>query len=97
MSFFCTLNQVLRKLTKYTSDPGFNEETDLKMVRADIFHTQQLSFLSENFPTNVWGRSYDSGILTVTVNMNYFRNEFLHSKAALCRPKNFCTWDGDRL
>ena len=59
------------------------------MVRADIFHTKQLKFTSEDFPampTGTWSQEYASGILSVTVDMTDFEGEFINSKADLCKP-----------
>jgi len=75
--------------------PGFNLKNDVTMVHADIFHTKQLSFNSEAFPDGIWERSYNSGILTVTVDMNHFGNEFVNTKADLCKPRTCCTWNSD--
>ena len=78
--------------------PDFNPERDVKMVRADIGGTNQLTFKSEGFPEG-WRREYDpeSGILTVTVDMSVkgISEQFtsLKLKKGLCQPRSFCSWD----
>jgi hypothetical protein len=79
--------------------PGFNPDKDLMMARADIFHTSQLKLTTEDFPASPkgkWSRSYDSSILSVTVDLTDFEGEFLNTKADLCKPANFCTWNSGK-
>jgi hypothetical protein len=74
--------------------PGFNKDTDLKLVRADIA-TKAITFTSGDFPT-AWTATYKNDVLTVTVNMNFtdFMNDYNDEKKASCQPQSFCTWTG---
>jgi hypothetical protein len=92
--FFLYAKPTTTQTYKIYVGPGFDPDTDVKMVRADIFHSKQLSFTSQDFPDGVWSRSYNSGILTVTVDMSSFSSEFKNTKADLCQPKSFCSWNG---
>ena len=80
--------------------PDFDPKRDVKMVRANIGGTNQLTFKSEAFPEG-WGRDYDSGsgILTVTVDMSVegIKEHFtsVKLKKDLCQPRSFCSWDDE--
>ena len=45
-----------------------------------------------------WDRKYDSntGILTVTTNMENFQSNFAEAKIDSCRPSSFCSHDGNK-
>jgi hypothetical protein len=94
--FFLYAKPTTKQTYQIYVGPGFNEQTAVQLVHADIFHTKQLTFTSEAFPDGIWTRSYNSGILTVTVDMNQFGSEFVNSKPDLCQPASFCTWNSDK-
>jgi G8 domain len=75
--------------------PGFNKATDLKMVRANIA-VKKITFTSEPLPP-AWDSSYENGILTVNVDMNFegFINSYNAERMASCEPISFCKWTGD--
>jgi hypothetical protein len=74
---------------------GFNENTDLKLIRADIA-VKKITFTSSALPDG-WTKSYKGGVLTVTVNMNFkpFIDDYNNERMAACRPNSFCKWTGD--
>ena len=82
----------------YVGD-GFDLENDVMMVRADISGTNVLPFKSEDFPDSPsnphpWHRAYSSGILTVTVDLTDFKQDFVDTQVDFCQPKSFCSWNG---
>lgn len=99
--FFLYAKPQTRQTYQIYVGPGLDVKNDVKMVRADIFGTNQLKIPSHDFPDTAgqahpWSRSYDSnsGILTVSVDLTDFEGEFTSTRAGLCQPQSFCTWDG---
>jgi hypothetical protein len=79
--------------------PGFDMNTDLKLVRANIA-VKQITFDSSDFKTGwpaAWGTpTYKNGVLTITVNMNFtdFIDDYNNERMADCQPQSFCKWTG---
>ena len=76
--------------------PGFNKDTDVKLVRANIA-TKRITFDSSDTLPGTWSTGYKDGVLTVTVNMNFpdFITNYNAEREASCRPNSFCTWKSD--
>jgi hypothetical protein len=73
--------------------PGFNLETGVFAARADI-SSSPTQFTPDQWPAT-WSKQYDSnsGVLTVTMNMDFdeFKTDYSASGQDLCKPQNFCS------
>ncbi len=85
----------------YVGKNGFNEDTDVSFVRAEL--RSPIIFTPESFDTPNklpvgWDKDYNSatGILTVTANMQTFEKDFIKARNDFCQPKSFCTLDGNK-
>jgi len=65
---------------------------NVKAVHVDL-STKELLFDDLIWPLR-WDRRYDSttDILTATMDLQPFRNDFDAAKADICQPKSFCEW-----
>jgi hypothetical protein len=74
------------------NDANFGEN-NVAAVGVDLA-TKNLQFHAVNWPDG-WGRSYDqsTGILTVTMDLQSFQDDFDAAKADSCQPKSFCGWN----
>jgi hypothetical protein len=75
-------------------DPTFDPTASVSLVRANI-DTAPLGVAPATWPAD-WTRDYDpkTGILTVTMTMAPFADQFGATPAATCGPPSFCTWNG---
>jgi hypothetical protein len=75
-------------------DPTFDPTASVGLVRANIDNAP-LGFAPAAWPAE-WTRDYDpkTGILTVTMTMAPFADQFGATRAASCGPPSFCTWNG---
>ena len=75
-------------------DPTFDPTASVSLVRANIV-SAPLGFAPAAWPAE-WTRDYDpgTGILTVTMTMTPFADQFGTARAASCGPASFCTWNG---
>jgi hypothetical protein len=66
---------------------------NVRAVAVDLA-TKNLQFQEMDWPTG-WVRSYDqtTGMLTVTMDLQGFQDDFDAAKADSCQPKTFCEWN----
>ena len=76
--------------------PGFNKETDVKMIRANIA-AKKITFTRSDTLPPAWSKNYANGVLTVTMNMNFsdFVSNYNDERMDDCQPLSFCKWTGD--
>ena len=81
--------------------PGFNPETDVTAVQADIATAPPVFNpidWPESDPKHKWIRDYnpDTGILTVTLDMGIadFKTNYDKIAEEHCQPRTFCSWSG---
>jgi hypothetical protein len=76
------------------NDPTFDPTASVNLVRANIA-SAPLGFAQAAWPAQ-WTRGYDpgTGILTVTMTMAPFADQFGAARAASCGPASFCAWNG---
>ena len=86
----------------YVGHDGFNADTDVRMVRAGsatedgtVLLVPPLGFTSQPTWPGGWSKTYDSstGILTVTMDMKGFTNDYASAAEESCKPESFCRWD----
>jgi hypothetical protein len=69
---------------------------DVSIVRASIAG-KPITFMPGpiNWGSINWTKSYENGVLTVTVDMSSFASEFTATKTDFCQPPTFCTPSGN--
>jgi hypothetical protein len=74
------------------NDANF-EENNVTAVGVNLA-TKNLQFQAINWPDG-WSRSYDptTGILSVTMDLQGFQDDFAAANADSCQPKSFCAWN----
>lgn len=69
---------------------------EVKMIRA-VLNTGNFKISQHSFPSSWGDPGYDSdtGLLTVTMNMDFdeFKTNYQNAKKDGCQPANFCRWD----
>jgi hypothetical protein len=77
--------------------PGFNIDTDLWLVQANI-NSASLLFPRGDWPS-AWTKSYDpeSGVLKVSMDMNFpeFTSQYPGPPQQHCQPQSFCSASGN--
>jgi cell migration-inducing and hyaluronan-binding protein len=76
--------------------PGFNKDTDVKLVRANIT-VKEITFDTSDTLPSTWTKDYKAGVLTVTIDMNFpkFVTDYNDARMDACRPNSLCAWTGD--
>jgi hypothetical protein len=76
-------------------DPGYKAEDKVKFTRVRI--PCDFRFFPEETWPDGWERKYRDSILTVTVAMSSFKDDFDLTKndlgKELCQPASMCSWD----
>jgi hypothetical protein len=73
--------------------PGLNPTTDINLIRVDISNAPfVITVPNSSPPTGTLTPVFNSatGILTVTLNLSAFANDFTSAVSALCVPQLFC-------
>jgi cell migration-inducing and hyaluronan-binding protein len=93
--FFLFAKPTTTQTYKIYVGPGFDKDTDVKLIRADI-SVKKITFTSNDTLPATWSKEYKDGVLTVTVNMNFpnFITNYNAEREKSCQPSSFCTWTG---
>ena len=73
--------------------PGFNKATDVELIRANIGNAPFEITPEIRDNSRPWRRKYDGNILTVTLKLSAFAEDFDSAAEGLCVPKTFCDWN----
>jgi hypothetical protein len=93
--FLVYANRDIEQTYKMYVGPGFNKDTDVEFIRADVRNAPfkiSLGTANQSPPKT----EYDGTILTVTLNLSAFANDFASAAQNLCQPQSFCEWKGSK-
>jgi len=77
--------------------PEFDPDTAVKLIRVNIANAPfVISSGTGNQTTLTKKYERATGILTVTLNLSAFTNDFASAAKDLCVPKTFCDWNGSK-
>jgi hypothetical protein len=74
---------------------GFTPATDVELIRANVVNAPFVITRGVGNSTTLTTK-YDGTILTVTLNLSAFANDFASARKDLCVPKTFCDWNGSK-
>jgi hypothetical protein len=83
--------------------PGFDKDKfdtdrDVKLIRADVRTAPFTISSGAGGDSTTLKPTYNSGtgLLTVTLNLSAFANDFTGAAKGLCQPQTFCNWNGSK-
>jgi hypothetical protein len=76
--------------------PGFTPATDVELIRVNIVNAPFEISSAAGDSTTLKKVIDNNGILTVTLNLSAFANDFASAAQDLCVPKTFCDWKGSK-
>jgi hypothetical protein len=76
--------------------PGFNKDAGVKLIRANVSNAPFVINPGTGGNPSTLTTNYDGAILTVTLNLSAYANDFASAAKDLCVPKTFCDWNGSK-
>jgi hypothetical protein len=76
--------------------PGFNKDANVRLIRANVSNAPFVIGPGAGGNPSTLTTNYDGAILTVTLNLSAYKNDFASAAKDLCAPKTFCDWNGSK-